>query len=162
MGLFSILMFMTAGCPDEEKRIRIGWIENARVYPSEFVFKAKIDTGADHSSLHASNVKVFKRDGDKWARFVITNKEGEKATIERPVLRTAKIKRHGAPDQERPVVGLGICVAGVYKEVQVNLTDRRGFKYKMLIGRSYMTDSFYVDPVYKHLTEPTCKGVPPL
>jgi hypothetical protein len=57
----------------------------------------------------------------------------------------ATIKQHGAESATRPVIRLGICLGNVYKEVEVNLQDRSKFNYQLLIGRSYLKNSFLVD-----------------
>jgi hypothetical protein len=83
-------------------------------------------------------------------RFEVKNKSGDKLTLEKKVQRWVQIKRHGAELQKRPVILLGICLGYFYKEIEVNLVDRSDFNYPMLIGRSFMADSFIVDPSACH------------
>jgi hypothetical protein len=47
-----------------------------------------------------------------------------------------------------------------YREAEVNLVDRSGFNYQMLIGRSFLAGNLIVDPSIKYTTKPICKGVP--
>jgi len=133
-----------------------GWIEKVRIDPGKLVLQAKLDTGADNSSLCALILKEFDRGGIEWVRFEVTSYEGRKATLERPVIRRAKIKRFLGIGQERPVVRLGVCIGNIYREVDVNLVDRRRFKYEMLIGRSFMAGQIHVDPSSKFTQEPNC------
>ncbi|MGH8555638.1 MAG: RimK/LysX family protein, partial [Gammaproteobacteria bacterium] len=42
----------------------VGWVERIKLYPGEMILKAKIDTGAKHSSVNARNIDEFTRDGD--------------------------------------------------------------------------------------------------
>jgi hypothetical protein len=58
----------------------------------------------------------------------------------------------------RPVIRLGICLGNVYKEVEVNLQDRSKFNYQMLIGRSYLKNSFLVDASATFTVETNCQG----
>ena len=103
----------------------VGWIEKVRIYPGNFLVHAKLDSGAEYSSLDAGNLQEFERDGKNWVRFDLEEKrEGKKITIERPLLRWAPIKRHNQEPQRRPVIKLGVCLGNIYKETEVNLIDR--------------------------------------
>jgi hypothetical protein len=137
----------------------VGWIEKAKLYPGAMVVNAKLDTGAKTSSLGISSLRHFDRDGQDWVRFRIVNRHGEEVALERPVVRITKIKRHFKQVQRRPVVRLSICIRDVLKEVEVNLVDRTGFGYRLLIGRSYLANDFLVDPDKRYTAEPTCEGV---
>ena len=135
----------------------IGWIENIEIHPENISLSAKIDTGADHSSLNVTNPTEFLKDDKKWIRFSIPLKEAKAVTIERPILRFARIKRKGTPSQKRPVVLLDICLGTLYKkDVPVNLTDRTRFKYPMLIGRSFLKGSAIVDSSLTFSQTPSC------
>jgi hypothetical protein len=135
----------------------VGWIEKVRLYPGNFLVHAKLDSGAEYSSLDAKNLKEFQRDGRRWLRFDLTNRYGEKITLERPLLREATIKRHFLRSQKRPVVKLGVCLGNIYKETEVNLVDRSGFQYRMLIGRKFMEGTFAIDPAARFTAEPACQ-----
>lgn len=71
-----------------------GYLEDALLMPQGFPIKAKLDTGADNSSVNARVVRDFERDGKKWIAFVIESLDGRQLELERPILRTARIKRH--------------------------------------------------------------------
>ena len=135
----------------------IGWIEKVSIHPGSLVLHAKVDTAADHSSLHVTDIEPITRDGEKWVRFSVMNREGRSALLECKVLREAKIKQKGLESKERYVVKMGICLGPVFKEVQVNLEDRTGFRYHMLVGRSFLRKRFVVDPSLKYTIEPQCK-----
>jgi hypothetical protein len=149
--------FSTAVYPDE-KRV-VGWVENIRIFPGNLKIKAKLDTGALNSSLHAIKVEQFERNGEKWVRFDLPDWQNRTATIEKKVIRTARIKEHDRTHDERPVIRIGICLGNVFKEAQVNLVDRSHFRYRMLIGRSFLKGSFVVDPGRTFTCDPQCKGV---
>lgn len=139
-----------------DKKI-IGLIEMVRICPSRLEFKAKIDTGAQNSSLDVDNIEAFERDGNKWVRFDVVNFRGQKRTLEKPVVRTALIKRHKNKAASRYVIKLGICLGEYYQEVEFNLADRTGFNYRMLIGCSFLQGVCIVDPSLKYTTHPRCK-----
>jgi hypothetical protein len=138
----------------------VGWLEKVRIYPGNLVIIAKLDTGAKNSSLNVSHVTVFERDGEQWVRFDVKSRYGKTVTIERKVERVMKIKRHGAKPEKRFAIRLGVCLGDSYKEVEVNLADRSGFLYQMLIGRSFLAGSFVVDSSAKYTTKPNCRVVP--
>jgi hypothetical protein len=135
-----------------------GWVENVSIFPGNMKIKAKLDTGARNSSLNARNLEEFYRDGDKWVRFKLKNWKGRTENFEARIIRTATIKQHETDSVTRPVIHLGICLGNVYKEVEVNLQDRGKFNYQMLIGRSYLKNSFLVDASTTFTTEPGCQG----
>ncbi len=135
-----------------------GWVENVRVSPGGVLITAKIDTGADTSSLHCDCTNKFFRDGEPWVQFKITGINGKQASLEKKVERTIKIKRHFGAVQERDVVRLGLCLGGQYQERDVSLVDRSGFKYDLLIGRKFIAGKFVVDPSQQFLLEPHCEN----
>jgi len=158
--LGALMTFFAGSGLAEEKQI-VGWIEKVRVYPGNVLMHAKVDTGADHSYIHAINISEFDRDGERWVRFCIAGAEGREPTVECKVQRTAKIKRHGGPRLERYVVLLGICLGKYFGKAEVNLVDRSHFKYPLLIGRSFMQHHVLVDPGRTYLTEPDCQEASP-
>lgn len=141
-----------------EKQVA-GWVENVILFPGNLQIKAKLDTGARHSSLNANHIDEFYRGGDKWVRFKLKNWKGRTVSFEARVIRTVKIKQHGKQSALRPVIRLGICLGNVYKEVEVNLEDREKFNYQLLIGRSYLKNSILVDASASFTVKPSCQGV---
>jgi hypothetical protein len=153
-GLLGALMVALPAVAGEKKVV--GWIEKVRLSPGNFVVHAKLDTGAEYCSLDAANLTEFERQGAPWVRFDLTERDGRKITLERPLLRTATIKRHYGESQKRPVVKLGVCLGKIYQETEVNLVDRAGFQYRMLIGRKFMEGAVIIDPAARYTGEPEC------
>lgn len=122
-----------------------GWAETAVLMPSELVLSAKLDSGAENSSLNIERLRYFKRDGRRWVRFTVEGESGRRVAFERRVLRKAAIKRHGGTSHVRPVVAIEICLGGTVKEVEVNLVDRSRFDYPLLVGRSFLAEDFLID-----------------
>ena len=135
----------------------IGWVENVGVSPSNAIIKAKIDTGADSSSLHCECITPYERDGEQWVRFTVTDVNDQSVSYEKKVVRKIKVKRHFGEVQKRLVVRMGICIGDQYGETDVSLVDRSGFNYSMLIGRKYLKDKFIVDPAETFLSQPKCE-----
>ncbi len=139
-----------------EKKI-VGLIEKVKICPEGLEFKAKVDTGAQHSSLDVSDAVEFERNGEKWIRFKVVNYKGQQRTLEKKIIRKALIKRHRAKSASRYVIKLGICMGEYFREVEFTLADRTGFTYRMLIGCSFIVGTCIVDPSLKYTTQPDCK-----
>lgn len=136
----------------------IGWVEHVHINPGDMIFKARIDTGADNSSIHAENINIYEKDGVKMVKFTIANKDGQSATLDLPLVRMTNIKRKGTDPLKRPVVRVELCLGNTLKSVYVNLANRDTFKYRMLIGRSFLKGSFAVDSEARYTVEPACKA----
>lgn len=151
------LMFVLSCLPVlASELVRAGWIEKAVLYPQEIVLHAKLDTGAKTSSLHAPDPEYFTRDGKEWARISVTNKKIETVMIEVPVVRSAKIKRHFGESQTRQVVLLDMCIGKVRKTEEVNLVDRTGLNYQLLVGRNFLEGAFLIDSGATYMLPPDC------
>lgn len=131
----------------------LGFVEWVVMKDTRLRLKARLDTGAKTSSLHAVNVEEFTRNEERWVSFEIPLGDHEDQptggefthdnvviVLERPVRRTVLIKRKGAPSQRRYVVDLEFCIAGTMHTTQFSLTDRGKFSYPVLLGRRFMRD----------------------
>lgn len=138
-----------------------GWIENVRIgEPRGLQLTAKLDTGADSASLHAYDMRRYRRDGRRRVSFSARNTQGEAMHFDLPVVRMVRIREHGNRQQERPVVRLGICLGRAYRLAEVNLVDRSGFDYRLLIGRKVLSGNVVVDPSRAWLLAPDCRDAP--
>lgn len=135
----------------------VGWVENVVVSPGGLEYKAKLDTGAKTTSLHCKLCGTYIQDGEEWVRIEMTDEHGKTVKLDRQILRWVNIKRHFGDVQQRPVISLGICLAGIYKETEVNLIDRQGLNYQLLIGRQFLQDDFLIDAGSEFRTRPKCK-----
>lgn len=136
-----------------DAKIIIGEVENVRLVPPNVVLKARIDTGAKTTSIDARNITPFERDGKQWVRFVCMDGEKEH-TLERKVIKTVQIKRHGKAAQDRYVINMRIILGNVSQLIHVNLNDRETYTYPVLIGRNFLRDYFLVDVAKKHQLKP--------
>ncbi len=134
----------------------IGWLEFVEIEKGKLRLDAKIDTGADVSSINAKSIRKITRDDEEWVLIVLANNNGKEIVLEKPVIRYARIKRKQAESIERPVIHLEICIGNIVKTVEVNLSKRKNFKYKMLIGRNYLRGAYLVDSSKEHTTTHSC------
>jgi len=140
-----------------EKLMTIGWIESVRILPEGVNFKAKIDTGADNSSIGVTKWLSFTRNGKEWVQFSVKSDEGRTKSFERPLERYALIKRKSTGTLKRPVVKMWFCIGNNKILSQVNLAKRSNFKYRILIGRSLLKNNFLVNSATKLTLDPDCK-----
>lgn len=134
-----------------------GWIEWVKVSDAGLKLKAKLDTGAETSSLHALNIKRFRRGDKRLVRFDVVDPEtGETVRLERRRGRMVRIREHDGNYQRRPVIDMWICLGRLRKRIEVNLVDRSEFLYPFLIGRSAMRGDIIVDPDATFTAKPDC------
>ena len=138
----------------------IGWLEEVYLPEYDFVSKAKIDTGAKNSSMHALDMEYIEQEGKpehSRIRFKTTDLNGIPRVIEADVLRQVRIKKTGQPGETRPEIELEICLGGVRKRIRVNLTDRGGKNYRMILGRTALEGDFIVDVSKKFIAGSGCR-----
>ena len=156
MGLLSLT---TSFCiaAEENTRTIFGYVEYVRVGPSRLELKAKLDSGAETSSVDAHSIDVYKENGKRRVRFAVTSRSsGEEIWFDEPLVRNVRIKQHGGGIQRRPVVRMDICLGGESRNVMVNLTDRSNFIYQLLLGRSALEGFALIDPALTFTQGPNC------
>ena len=141
-----------------DKLIVIGEAEHITIKPDNIRLTARIDTGATTSSIHATEIKQFERDGKKWVSFNLIRKSGDKVEFKRRLLRTIEVKRHGMDQQSRPVISLQTTMGSIVKSSQFSLTDRSQFKFPVLIGRSFLKGTALVDVNRDYILSPLSGG----
>lgn len=146
---------------DDSPRV-FGWLERAVVMPVDTTVKAKLDTGALTSSIHATDIGAHQQDGKDWVDFTIEFKDadsGEKVVqaLSLPVKRFIRVRGAGGEDR-RPVVMLDICIGGQVYNEQFSLRDRSDMLYPVLIGRRLLRDLGPVDVNATYVTQPACDG----
>ncbi len=143
----------------ERAKATLGRLEYVAIREAGIVMAGKIDTGTQSSSLHATDIVLFRSGGQEMVRFTIADMDARPVTLERPLVRLAKFKDNGRNSPQRPVVTLGLCVGKLYRVTQVNLTDRGRFAYPLLLGRRFLFGHAVVDTAKKYTAEPACKQV---
>lgn len=133
-----------------------GWIERVSLPDQNLTFEAKLDTGADTSSVNARNVRIDPGRGRPRVRFELTDDAGRTVPVEVPLVRQVRIRRAGAPTESRPVVQLRVCVAGQTVDTEFTVADRGGLSTQMLIGRSLMAGRLLIDPARERVASDRC------
>lgn len=125
----------------------IGAIEWLYMDPPGRHFRARVDTGAETSSLSASDLVEFERDGDDWVRFTFQHESADESVeFELPVKRTVLIRQVSADrPTRRYVVELDIRLGEQLQTTEFTLTDRSNMTYPILLGRAFLMDLYIVD-----------------
>lgn len=116
--------------------------------------KAKIDTGAQTSSLHAFGTEVFVRDGVSWVRFEIhplQRSARDAVWVELPVHDRRTVRSSNGQTQDRYVVLMEVRLLDRVITAEVTLTRRDAMGYRMLIGREALAQGFMVDSASSYL-----------
>ncbi|CAM3536732.1 ATP-dependent zinc protease [Parendozoicomonas haliclonae] len=130
----------------------LGSIEEVHLGGVDFPLDARVDTGADLSSLDARNIQEFTKDNKPWVCFQVCNRQsGHSVEIKLPVTGFVKIKRHGQESQCRPVVTLPMMLGDKKVNTDFTLVNRSNFRQPILIGRSYLDGRALVDVSQKYL-----------
>ncbi len=136
-------------------KLVVGEVEKFFLATPGLIFDARIDSGATTSSLHATNIQPFERDGEDWVRFEIAHPEAEEPIVlERPLSRRARIIQANSEEAERrPVVELPFVIGDHRQSAEFTLNDRGHLTYPVLIGRNVLRDVMLIDVGREHVTQ---------
>lgn len=116
--------------------------------------KARVDSGAKTSALHAVNISPFNKDGENWVKFDINPIQNNTKTVihcQAPLVDKRIVKSSSGFREQRYVIKTEIQVGDSFWEVEVTLTNRDSMGYRMLLGREAMSGRVLVDPEQKYL-----------
>ncbi|WP_203336499.1 ATP-dependent zinc protease family protein [Nocardioides limicola] len=116
--------------------------------------KAKLDTGARTSAIHAFDLAEFERDGADWVRFSIhpwQRSAADAVEAELPIHDRRSVRSSSGHSQERYVVLMGVRLLGTEVTAEVTLSRRDEMGFRMLIGREALRQGFLVDPRRSYL-----------
>ena len=146
-------------CPEQQQvneiagKILVGAVEKIRLSKEQVTLDARIDTGAENSSIGAFNIKRFERDGKKWVRFTIIDSDSA-PVYEYPIYDKVKIKQGESLTERRIEIRMDVLIGGKkFKRQIFNLADRSYLEYQLLIGRSFLIDIAVVDVSRKYITK---------
>lgn len=136
-------------------RTTVGWREWVALPDWDVPdIKAKIDTGARTSAIHAFDVEAIERDGRPWARFAIhpwQHSAADEVVVEAPMLGERQVRSSSGSAVDRPVVATTMVLAGREVPIEVTLTRRDEMGFRLLIGREALRWLYVVDPARSYV-----------
>jgi len=116
--------------------------------------KAKIDTGARTSALHAFEVVPFTREGAPWVKFrmhPVQRDASRELMCEAAVVDERVVRDSGGHAEQRYVIETPVCLGGECWPVEVTLTSRDDMLFRMLLGRTAIRGRYLVDASRSYL-----------
>ena len=128
--------------------IAVGWREWAALPELGLPrLRAKVDTGARSSALHVERQWRFIEAGAPWIGFALVPRrhvgEVEAAAA---IVDERMVTDSGGHRTLRVFVRTRLRLAGIEREIEINLSDRCGMRFPLLLGRTALADAFMVDP----------------
>jgi ribosomal protein S6--L-glutamate ligase len=141
----------------KEKTI-IGWNEWVGLPQLNLpLIKAKVDTGARTSALHAFSVDPFTKGGAPWVSFSLHPLQQSRAplvTCEAPVIDRRLVTDSGGRGERRLVIETLATIGGMSRAIEITLTNREKMAYRMLLGRQGVRKfGFLVNPAQSTLLD---------
>jgi len=134
---------------DSEKQIIIGWkewvtINGLRLPP----LKAKIDTGAKTSCLHALNIRTFHNEGQPWVSFITQTcghkQPGKDIECNAPIHDLKTVTNSGGHSQKRYTILTEVAIGEWMGLTEITLSARPKMRYRMLVGRETLKQAQYI------------------
>jgi len=118
--------------------------------------RAKIDTGASTSALHATEISEFERDGQPWVRFTahLGTLVQRRHRCEAPLVAHKTIKSSNGQVQTRYVVRTLLALGDHVWPVEFTLTCRKTMRYRLLLGSKALVDGqWLIDPSRSYIQD---------
>lgn len=116
--------------------------------------KAKLDTGARSSAIHAFDVEDLVVDGDPWVGFSIhpwQRSDVDAVRLRAPLIDRRRVRSSNGGIEERVVVPMVISLVGRRVATEMTLTNRDQMGFRMLVGRDALSQGFLVDTAQSYL-----------
>lgn len=122
--------------------------------------KAKIDTGARSSALHAVTLEPYHKDGEHWLMFTVAPQQKQSDLLiecHAPIKDRRLVSDSGGHKQRRYVIETNLVFGQHLLKAEITLTNRDPMRFRMLLGRTAMNKHFLINPNASYL-----QGIPDL
>jgi hypothetical protein len=116
--------------------------------------KAKIDTGARSSALHALTIEPYQKGGENWLMFTVQPKQKQSDLLiecHAPIKDRRLVSDSGGHKQRRYVIETQLLFGQQLIQAEITLTNRDSMRFRMLLGRTAMNRHFLIDPNASYL-----------
>lgn len=116
--------------------------------------KARVDSGAKTSTIHASNIHKFMRKGEKWVSFEVHPiQDSRRITLQckAKVVDHRNIKSSSGISEKRFVIQSAMKIGNFQWDIELTLANRDSMGFRMLLGREAMENRVLVDPANSFL-----------
>ena len=140
----------------KERALVVGWREWVRL-PELGVdlIKAKVDTGATTSALHAEDVHIVRRGDRRVVHFTVHPRQRSKkieVTASATLVEERSVTSSSGETEVRPVIETTVNVGGLVWPIEITLTRRDAMGFRMLLGRQALRGHAVVDPGRSYVT----------
>ncbi len=136
-------------------RVVLGWREWVALPQAGATrIKAKIDTGAPSSAIHAFDLEAYDEGGEPWVRFSIhpwQRSDEDVVALELPILDRRGVRSSNGQTEERYAVAMEVVLAGRAITTGMTLSNRDEMGFRLLIGREALAQGFLVDSAASYL-----------
>jgi len=125
-------------------KVVIGRVEWVTVSSQNIRMRARVDSGAASSSIHAHNITEKDVDGKTYVQFETIDEKNKTYLLFKEVVKKIKI-RSASGLESRYVVPMKVILGAKEHKINVNLIDRDHMTYKFLIGRNLLMGKYIID-----------------
>ena len=141
--------------PGDDKMQLLGWREWVSFPDLDLpAVKAKVDTGARTSALHAFDVQKDTGPGGEWVSFSVQPLQRNQKVIRRckaRVIDTRRVTDSGGHTEERIFVETRVQIGALIRTIELTLTERHNMLFRMLLGRTALVPDIHVNPGKSYL-----------
>lgn len=156
--LCSVLNLKTEVSVDKQA---VGWREWVEFPDLDLgKIKAKIDTGARSSSIHAFDIEAYQRGGEHWVNFKVhpqQHSDEEVVSCSAPVKDYRSITDSGGHKTMRYIIETTLSIGPDRFLAELSLFDRSDMLFRLLVGRTALKGRYLVDPARSY-----CLSTPPV
>lgn len=135
-------------------KILIGWKEWCSLPDLKIpAIKAKIDTGAKTSCLHAIEIEPFKKNTIQWVRFILDPLQGDAKVLIKcnaRVVDTRLITSSSGHKELRFIIQTMLHLGASKWPIEISLSNRESMRFRMLLGRDALKTHAIIDPAKLH------------
>lgn len=149
--IFFVFLSLNSEAQLLKEKVLIGRVEWVELPELKIKHKARIDSGAKTTSIHAINIEEVEQRGELFVKFQTVDSEGRRVDLLRKVDTTQRVSNTAGAVTKRYVIKEKVKMGSLEREILINLNDRSGMDYKFLVGRNLLLGRYIVDVARSHV-----------